>query len=48
MTDQQMGTVLMAVAQGIRKKQAEKSAVAQKEGEAFLAANKTKEGSGAA
>ena len=44
MTDQQMGTVLMAVAQEIRKKQAEKSAVAQKEGEAFLAANKTKEG----
>jgi FKBP-type peptidyl-prolyl cis-trans isomerase FklB len=44
MTEQQMGTVLMAAAQEIRKKQAEKGAGAQKEGEAFLAANKTKEG----
>lgn len=44
MTDQEMGTVLMTVAQEIRKKQAEKSAAALREGEAFLAANKTKEG----
>lgn len=44
MTDEQMGTVLMAAAQEIRKKQAEKGATAQKEGEAFLAANKAKEG----
>ncbi len=44
MTDQQMGTLLMAAAQEIRKMQAEKGATAQKEGEAFLAENKTKEG----
>jgi FKBP-type peptidyl-prolyl cis-trans isomerase FklB len=48
MTDQEMQTLLMAAAQEIRKKQAallaEKGAAAQKEGEAFLAANKTKEG----
>ena len=44
MTDQEMGTVLMAAAQEIPKMQAEKSAAAQKEGEAFLAANKTKDG----
>ena len=48
MTDQEMQTVLTAAAQEIRKKQAaqqaEKGAAAQKEGEAFLAANKTKEG----
>ena len=44
MTDQQMQTLLMAAAQEIRKKQTEKGAAAQKEGEAFLAANKTKEG----
>lgn len=44
MTEQQMGAVLMAAAQEIRKKQAEKGAAAQKEGEAFLAANKAKEG----
>lgn len=44
MTDQEMGTILMATAQDLRKKQAEKGAAAQKEGEAFLAANKAKEG----
>ncbi|MGA2349347.1 MAG: FKBP-type peptidyl-prolyl cis-trans isomerase [Terracidiphilus sp.] len=48
MTDQEMQTLLMAVAQDIRKKQAEKQAekgeAAKKEGEAFMAANKTKEG----
>jgi FKBP-type peptidyl-prolyl cis-trans isomerase len=48
MTDQEMQTLLQAAAQEIRKKQAaqqaEKGAAAQKEGEAFLAANKTKEG----
>ena len=48
MTDQEMQTLLTAAAQEIRKKQAaqqaEKGAAAQKEGEAFLAANKTKEG----
>jgi FKBP-type peptidyl-prolyl cis-trans isomerase FklB len=47
-TDQEMQAVLTAAAQEIRKKQAalqeEKGAAAQKEGEAFLAANKTKEG----
>ena len=48
MTDQEMETLLAAAAQEIRKKQAaqqaEKAQAAQKEGEAFLAANKTKEG----
>jgi FKBP-type peptidyl-prolyl cis-trans isomerase FklB len=48
MTDQEMQTLLATAAQEIRKKQAaqqaEKGAAAQKEGEAFLAANKTKEG----
>ena len=48
MTDQEMQTLLTAAAQEIRKKQAalqaEKSEAAQKEGEAFLAANKAKEG----
>jgi FKBP-type peptidyl-prolyl cis-trans isomerase FklB len=48
MTDQEMQTLLTAAAQEIRKKQAaqqaEKSEAAQKEGEAFLAGNKTKEG----
>src|SRR5664279_578284 len=48
MTDQEMQTLLMAAAQEIQKKQAtqqaEKGAAAQKDGEAFLAANKTKEG----
>lgn len=48
MTDQEMQTVLTAAAQEIRKKQAalqaEKAEAAQKEGEAFLAANKTKDG----
>jgi FKBP-type peptidyl-prolyl cis-trans isomerase FklB len=48
MTDQEMQTLLQAASQEIRKKQAaqqaEKGAAAQKEGEAFLAANKTKEG----
>ncbi len=47
-TDQEMQAVLTAAAQEIRKKQAaqqaEKGAAAQKEGETFLAANKTKEG----
>ncbi len=47
-TDQEMQAVLTAAAQEIRKKQtaqqAEKGAAAQKEGEVFLAANKTKEG----
>jgi FKBP-type peptidyl-prolyl cis-trans isomerase FklB len=48
LTDQEMQTLLKAAAQEIRKKQeaqqAEKGAAAQKEGEAFLAANKAKEG----
>lgn len=48
MTDQEMQTLLMAASQEIRKKQAaqqaEKGEAAQKEGEAFLVANKTKEG----
>lgn len=48
MTDQEMQAVLASKAQEIRQKQAalqgEKAAAAQKEGEAFLAANKTKEG----
>jgi FKBP-type peptidyl-prolyl cis-trans isomerase FklB len=48
MTDQEMQTLLTAAAQEIRKKQtaqqAAKGEAAQKEGEAFLAANKTKEG----
>ena len=48
LTEDEMKTVLTAAAQEIRKKlaaqQAEKSAAAQKEGEAFLAANKAKEG----
>lgn len=44
LTEEQMGTVLMATAQEIRRKQAEKGAEAQKEGEAFLTANKAKEG----
>ena len=48
MTDQEMQTLLQAASQEIRKKQAaqlaEKGEAAQKEGEAFLAANKTKEG----
>lgn len=48
MTDQEMQTILTAAAQEIQKKQAaqqaEKGAAAQKEGEAFLTANKTKEG----
>jgi FKBP-type peptidyl-prolyl cis-trans isomerase FklB len=48
MTDQEMQTLLRAAAQDIRKKQeaqqAEKGQAAQKEGEAFLAANKAKEG----
>jgi FKBP-type peptidyl-prolyl cis-trans isomerase FklB len=48
MSEQDMTTVLTAAAQEIRKKQAavvaEKSEKAQKEGEAFLADNKTKEG----
>jgi FKBP-type peptidyl-prolyl cis-trans isomerase FklB len=48
MTDQEMQTLLMAASQEIRKKQAaqqaEKGAAAQKEGDAFLAANKAKEG----
>ena len=47
-TDQEMQALLTAAAQEIRKKQAaqqeEKGTAAQKEGEAFLAANKTKEG----
>ena len=47
-TDEEMQAVLKAAAQQIRAKQAaqqaEKSAAAQKEGEAFLAANKAKEG----
>jgi FKBP-type peptidyl-prolyl cis-trans isomerase FklB len=47
-TDQEMQTLLTAASQEIRKKQAaqqaEKGAAAQKDGEAFLAANKTKEG----
>src|ERR1035441_5939082 len=48
MTDQEMQTLLQAASQEIRKKQAAQQAAkgeaAQKEGEAFLAANKTKEG----
>ena len=48
MTDQEMQTLLTAAAQEIRKKQAalqaEKGEAAQKEGEAFLTANKAKEG----
>ena len=48
MTDQEMQTLLMAAAQEIQKKQAaqqaEKGAAAQKDGEAFLAANKSKDG----
>jgi FKBP-type peptidyl-prolyl cis-trans isomerase len=48
LTDQEMDAVLTAASQEMRKKQAaqqaEKGAAAQKEGEAFLAANKTKEG----
>ena len=48
MTDQEMQTLLTAAAQEFRKKQAaqqeEKSAAAQKEGEAFLTANKSKDG----
>ncbi len=48
MSDQDMQTVLTVKAQEIRTKQAaeqaEKGSAAQKEGEAFLAANKTKEG----
>jgi FKBP-type peptidyl-prolyl cis-trans isomerase FklB len=48
MTDQEMQALLTAAAQEIRKKQvaqqAEKGEATQKEGEAFLAANKTKEG----
>jgi FKBP-type peptidyl-prolyl cis-trans isomerase FklB len=48
MTDQEMQALLTAAAQEIRRKQAaqqaEKGEAAQKEGEAFLAANKTKEG----
>jgi FKBP-type peptidyl-prolyl cis-trans isomerase FklB len=48
MTDQEMQTLLTAAGQEFRKKQAaqqaEKGAAAQKEGEAFLAANKTKDG----
>jgi FKBP-type peptidyl-prolyl cis-trans isomerase FklB len=48
MSDQEMQTLLKAAAQEFRKKQAaeqaEKGQAAQKEGEAFLAANKTKEG----
>jgi FKBP-type peptidyl-prolyl cis-trans isomerase FklB len=47
-TDEEMKTLLTAAAQEIRKKQAaqqeEKGDAALKEGEAFLAANKTKEG----
>jgi FKBP-type peptidyl-prolyl cis-trans isomerase FklB len=47
MTDQEMQALLTAAAQEIRKKQAaqqaEKGSAAQKEGEAFLAANKTRE-----
>jgi FKBP-type peptidyl-prolyl cis-trans isomerase FklB len=48
MTEQEMQTLLTAAAQEIRKKQAalqaEKSTAAQKEGEAFLAENKAKDG----
>src|ERR1035437_3596648 len=48
MTDQEMQALLTAASAEIRKKQAaqqaEKGQAAQKEGEAFLAANKTKEG----
>jgi FKBP-type peptidyl-prolyl cis-trans isomerase FklB len=48
LTEQEMETLLAAASQEIRKKQAaqqaEKGAAAQKEGEAFLAANKAKEG----
>jgi FKBP-type peptidyl-prolyl cis-trans isomerase FklB len=48
MTDQEMQALIMAKSQEIRQKQAalqaEKAAAAQKEGEEFLAANKTKEG----
>ncbi len=48
MTDQEMQTLLTAAGQEIQKKaaaqQAVKGAAAQKDGEAFLAANKTKEG----
>jgi FKBP-type peptidyl-prolyl cis-trans isomerase FklB len=48
LTDQEMDALLNAASQEMRKKQmaqqAEKGAAAQKEGEAFLAANKTKEG----
>ncbi len=48
MTDQEMQTLLQAAAQEIRKKmaaqQAEKGQAALKEGDAFLAANKAKEG----
>jgi len=48
MTDQEVQTLLMAAAQEIRKKQtalqAEKGEAAKKEGDAFLAANKTKDG----
>ncbi len=48
MTDQEMHTLLMATGQAIQKRQAaqqaEKGEASQKEGEAFLAANKTKEG----
>lgn len=48
LTDPQMDALLAAASQEIRKKQAaqqaEKGAAAQKEGDAFLAANKTKEG----
>jgi FKBP-type peptidyl-prolyl cis-trans isomerase FklB len=48
MTEQQMQTLLATAAQEIRKKQAaqqaEKGVAAQKEGEVFLAANKTKDG----
>ena len=44
MTDQEMGTILMAAAREIRRKQEELGTTAQKQGEAFLASNKAKEG----
>lgn len=44
MSDQDMQTVLLTAAQEIRKKQGEVADLAEKEGEKFLAENKTKEG----
>lgn len=44
LTEQEMGSALMAEAQEIRKKQEERGLAAEKDGEAFLATNKAKQG----